>query len=72
MAKAGLNEEIDWLNCPKTINMIEMIKDDICTINRMYLPVLREGVKKTRVATDTDLAGYPANNFAGYRISGQK
>jgi len=23
-----------------------------------------------RVVPDTDLAGYPANNFAGYRISG--
>ena len=23
-----------------------------------------------RVAPDTDLAGYPANNFAGYRIPG--
>ena len=24
-----------------------------------------------RVIPDTDLAGYPANNFAGYRISGE-
>ena len=23
-----------------------------------------------RVVPDTDLAGYPANNFAGYRVSG--
>ena len=25
----------------------------------------------SRVVPDTNLAGYPANNFAGYRISGQ-
>ena len=28
-------------------------------------------VEKSRVVPDTDLAGYPANNFAGYRISGR-
>ena len=26
--------------------------------------------KFKRVVLDTDLTGYPANNFAGYRISG--
>ena len=26
---------------------------------------------RSRVVTDTDLAGYPENNFAGYRISGE-
>ena len=25
----------------------------------------------SRVVLDTDLAGYPTNNFAGYRISSQ-
>ena len=28
------------------------------------------GMQKIRVAPDTDLAGYLANNFAEYRLSG--
>ena len=27
-------------------------------------------IQDNRVVPDTDFAGYPANNFAGYRISG--
>ena len=38
----------------------------VCSIRPLYCLHLH----KTRVVPDTDLAGYPANNFSGYRISG--
>ena len=40
------------------------------TLVKVKSPSTIRLVKLTRVVPDTDLAGYPANNLAGYRISG--
>ena len=37
----------------------------------LYFPILDKlGNEKSWVVPDTDIAGYPANKFTGYQISG--